>query len=732
MARSIKHISRSGLSGAVSASAIALCALAAPAQAQDVAPTAQAAAPAADAGGLEEIVVTAQKRKERLQDVPIAVAAVNAAMLAKAGVNQMTDLRVSVTGLNSVETASYFTPRLRGIGSSALGPGIENAVATYIDGVYMASAQSALLSLNNIEQVEVLKGPQGTLFGRNATGGLIQITTREPTADPSADIRLEYANYDTITASAYVSGGITDGITADLAVRDSHQGKGWGVNEYNGKDVWKTDQDTAVRSKLVIRPGDTTKITLIGDYARKRGSTVVYTVAPGKVSPYTGTVSDLTGYNTDTNINPYLSGWNWGVSGKLEQELGDLTLMSLSAFRKSRYSFQFDLDYTAANGQEIYPTDQGKTFSQEIQLQPTSNMGKLKWVVGAYYFYSQGGYDPNIVALPMFGITAYNTSQQTTKSVAGFAQGTYEIVNNLNITLGGRYTYEKRALIGTDRTFLYGGDTDIAPPVSVDKSVNFKKFTFRASIDYKPTPDTLLYASFNRGFKSGGFNAGTITDAPFRPEVLDAYELGFKSDWLGRSLRINGAAFYYDYKDIQVQIVRLGAIGILNGASARIYGADLDVEAKLSNELTIAAGAEYLDSKFKSFPSAVISNPAGGTPITYGPVDGNRLPVNSKLTANARISYVKPIAGGEINATANAYYNSGWFSEPDNVVRQNRFVQFNASLGWTGDDGLSLTIWGKNLTDKRINSYASTPPEGTPVILWAPPRTYGVTLGAKL
>jgi len=239
----------------------------------------------------------------------------------------------------------------------------------------------------------------------------------------------------------------------------------------------------------------------------------------------------------------------------------------------------------------------------------------------------------------------------------------------------------------------------------------------------------MAYASLNRGFKSGGFNAGSLTDAPFKPETLDAYELGLKSTLLDRRVRLNLAAFYYDYKDVQVQILRTGSIGIVNADSARTYGFDAEAEIALTNNLHVNAGFELLDSKFKRFGFIGISTPLGGTPLVYGPVDGNTMPLAPKLTANLSADYKFPLGPGEMTLNATGYYNSGWYTEPDNVIRQPRFVQLNLSATWVRPSGFSLSVWGKNVTNVRTTALGETTVEGTHIVLWSAPRTYGVTAG---
>src|SRR5690606_18561080 len=260
---------------------------------------------------VEEIVVTAQKRSESLQDVPIAISAVTEAQLTRMGVSGITDLKVAVPTLNLTNSSGNLTSSLRGVGSNGIGAGVESPVAVYIDGVYIASPTSSLLSLNNIRQIEVLKGPQGTLFGRNATGGLIQVFTLDPSDTPTGRFSVGYGNYDTVNGAAYLAGALSNAVAMDLAVTASRQGDGWGTNRVNGLDVYKLDHDVAARTKLRFRAGETTTFTLAADYSDRRDSFAAFRVSPDTISgfvPERGPFPSL-GYDTETDTQPVNDLW---------------------------------------------------------------------------------------------------------------------------------------------------------------------------------------------------------------------------------------------------------------------------------------------------------------------------------------------------------------------------------------------------------------------------------------
>lgn len=690
--------------------------------------------PAADASQIGEIIVTAQKRSERLQDVPIAVSAVTSAQLAKTGVRDIVDIKLAVPTLNITNSAGNLTSTLRGIGSNGFGAGFENPVALYIDGVYYAAPASSLLTLNNVAQIEVLKGPQGTLFGRNATGGLIQITTRDPSSTPSGNFSVSYANFDQISGQGYLSGGLTDSVFMDVAVSGTSQGEGWGTNRTNGKDVYKIEHDVAARSKLIFSPSESTKFTLIGDYSDRRDTMTGYAILPGTLSGYdpaAGPAPDL-GYDINTSVHPNFELVAGGGSLRWDQELGDLTFASISAYRKSRTKIDFDYDVSAAQIGRVQQTQRDHQFSQELQLS-SSQRGRLSWLVGAYYFNALSQYDPFLLTAGDLGARITLHNKVRTESLAGYAQATLEIANDTNLTLGGRYTTEKKRVFD-DTTSIYVIPLDVTlPTISTGgDSKRFNKFTYRISLDHRFSPDVLGYVSYNRGFKSGGFNVSTPGSPPFDPETLDAYEAGIKSDLFDRKVRLNVAGFYYDYQNVQVQQLLQGAITVINGAKARVYGIDADLTVQVSPEFRLTTGIGWISPKFSSFPqNCPVSTPQGGTPIVVGPCTGNQLPLASKLTANLVADYTVDVGSGSLALSGNLYYNSGFYPESDNRIRQSRYALLGASVTYTTEGGFSIGAFGKNLTQQRVLNFGTTIPNGTHAGFYQAPRTYGVTAGFK-
>jgi iron complex outermembrane receptor protein len=349
------------------------------------------AADDAPAMGIEEIVVTAQRRAENLQDVPIAITATSGEALERSGVTNAQEIEIVTPGLSFATVGSYAQPRIRGVGTSADAATLENPVAMYVDGVYYAHQAGSVLTLNNIEQVEVIKGPQGTLFGRNATGGLIQITTRQPTQESTGRFSVGYGNYDTFTANAYLAGGITDNLAADIAVYYRDQGEGYGVNRATGQDV-QIMENLAARSKWVLTPSDDTTVTFIVDAARDDGA-IALAPAPGTTALGGGTL--LPAQDVDTPA-PYKNrNEQAGASLKIEHSFSPFDLVSISAYRENDDVVYFpNATNNPATMTLVTLDDENfRQASQELQLLSNKD-SSFSWTTGVYLFWSEGGWKP--------------------------------------------------------------------------------------------------------------------------------------------------------------------------------------------------------------------------------------------------------------------------------------------------------------------------------------------------
>lgn len=702
----------------------------------EVTPADQSAPP--EPQGLAEIVVTAQHRTENIQKVPITINAITSQALANAGATQLSDLATIVSGFVAPGDNSNRPPHLRGVGSQAIVDGNDSAVAYYIDGVYMPNFNPAVLSLNYTDRVEILKGPQGTLFGRNSTAGLISIISRTPSDSLEAEAEGGYANYRSLSGSAYIGGPIASGIRANIAVQASNQLAGWGKNLFDGRDVHQKPLVFSARSKWLIEPATGTKITFIADYEQYR-SVGGLTARPvsGEVSAL-GTVGTATGWNTDVNQIDSQKSESGGAALKIEQDLGFATLSSLSAYRITHgFPQGFDYDATNVDGVTVANNQHNHQFSEELQLIGHGG-SPLQWQAGAYFLNSRDEietYLAGALMAPELLDVAY--ARQKTTSISAYGQATYRMLESTRLTLGLRYTRETRRMTGDEMgTFpLISGGTQNMVVNQTRERVSQGNLTWRIALDHDFASNVLGYASVNRGFKSGGFNLDVITNPPYLAEQLTAYEIGLKMQTADRKIRVNTSAFFYNYNNIQIVGALANSLVLFNGPNARIYGLDLDVDAQITRNFTISGSFEALSAKLRNFKDAPIYSPngpaVGGYTLSIGDVSGRKVPWAPGVTGSLSAVYKIPTSWGDWQFVAMTSYNSGFYTEVDNRVRQNAYALLEGNISYTLPEGHAwVKIWGKNLTNRQIANYFYTTPVATQVVLDSP-RTYGFTIGYK-
>lgn len=734
---------------AVFLSGVAVLAVAAPhmAQAQETAPT-----QAAQSGGVEDIIVTAQRRNERQQDVPIAISTITAAAAAQQGVLGTESLGLAVPSLQfSRQTGNGGTPFLRGVGSTQAAAGAESPVAVYVDDVYIGSANATLLQFNNIESTEVLKGPQGTLFGRNATGGVVHIHTRKPSHDFGLDATVGGGSYQTYYGNMYVTGGLSDTVAVNFAAAGQNQDKGYGRSLITGEDTLK-GWNYGFRGQLLWEPDADTSLLFSADYSKNKGDQGMSVVlAPGTIGTGGGTGGGK--FGTYAFPADYSENTVYGLSGKLTHDFGPFSAVLVTAYRKSTQKYRSDADASPTGGR-IIAVDISepftRTFSQEVQIVSPQD-GAFKWIVGGFYYRSEAGFDPLTfqgAAFAPFGGSYQVRDLQKLDSVAGFGEASYEFLPDTKLTAGVRYTRDSFNL-----SVRMNNAAGVPLPNSpFATSSSFPKVTYRAILDHKFSRDIMVYASYSRGFKSGGYNlsAPTIGSGATRqlapvvePEVLDAYEIGFKSELFDRMLRFNGALFRYDYSNLQVTSIQNATSITLNAASARVKGFDADVSFVPSSRFSLNGGFSILDSKFRSFPTGplFVPNPAVCTPVprTTGPVTGgnttciadlagNRTSRAPKFTFSVSATYTVPTDMGEFALNTSLYHNSGFYWEPDNRYAQPKHDLLNATLSWKSPDGqYELKAYARNILNEYYYSYFSETTgrdSGSPEM----PRNYGAAL----
>jgi iron complex outermembrane recepter protein len=720
---------------------------------------------------LEEIVVTAQRREQNLQDTPVAVSAFSAQTLQAGGVSNVRELTQVDPSLNIPASAGVYLPFLRGVGNSVGGAvGNESSVATYIDDMYYTRLSTAYLGLGSIDRVEVLKGPQGTLFGRNSSGGAIQMFTKDPGQDAEVSATVGYGNYDTISGQFYASTPITDALRWNIAIGASDQRDGWGNSIVTGDDAY-LEKYATVRSKLIWEPGTGTRVKLVGFYAYSKGD-IGFTqdrhkgsygssanwaalgapFPPGYPNPpvVLRSLADTPGgfYDNRLNFRDFQREEGYGASLRIDQDLGFADFVSISAFRNSKGVGRYDADYTAQNFFYGNLNDIDRQITQELQLK-SKRSSRIDWILGAFYLRYKAAYNPvavvgdliDALVAPGGRLNQYGT--QIVNSYSLYGQATAPISDLTNVTLGLRYTRDELSGVGRTTATIPGvGEVPTAPDFRDSK--RFQRLTWKGAIDHHFTDDLMAYASVSRGYKAGAYNTFPLDSAPALPETVDAYEIGVKSELFDRRVRLNGALFWNDIKNPQVlTLLSKGlavGLGLTNAQKARVKGAEIGIEAIATEGLTLRGAATYLDAKYRKFTNAPFYDLNGTTlvgPVT-GDASGNRLANVPRWRFNIGANYAVDTGAGKWIGDVGAGYTSSFAWNADNRVFEKSVMLVNASLSFTPSalDWMTIGIWGKNLGNVKYYAITqeSTGPAGDiggDIAGAAPPRTYGGKISFK-
>ena len=683
---------------------------------------------ASDSLALTEIVVTAQRQSESLQQVPIAVSAVTAEALAARGIADSLSLEVAVPNLTLTQNGVSITPFLRGVGSNQSNPNDEASVATYIDGIYIPSVTGNIFRYNNIERIEVLKGPQGTLFGRNATGGVIQIVTRDPETEPLFQGDIGYGKYDTIEASAYATTGLGANLAADLSVVYARNGDGYGRDINRDADIFKRNE-LGLRSKILWTAGERTEIRLSADYSRLKSTGTDYQLAEGVIG-----VDGVTSWpgKRKTNTDWKNTGDNevYGGSLRIDHDFDFARFVSLTGYRHVDGDFHLDQDATPTPIVRADINQFAESWSQEFQLLAPSGSA-IDWLLGAYYFNADYAYTP--LRIEGFGAAPFTTldlyGSQNTESLSAYGQATIPLTESTGLTFGLRYTTEDQKTKGS----IVGDGVVVLPEDLTRQKQNFKKLTWRVALDHDFSDDILGYLSYNRGIKSGGFNMINANTPGYNPEILDAFEAGLKTQLFDRRVRFNIAAFFYKYKDIQVfNITGGGAVLTTNAAKAEVKGIDIDAAWRVTNELTLSGGLGVLDSEYTDFPDATYTPPSPlDGPQTTIDATGNDLIYAPKVSGNVALDYAMPTDVGTFNLNGTLSFRDKVYVSAANRLAIPGYTVVNASLGWTStSEKFGVKLWARNLFDKDYYLNRTEQALGDIQFL-APPRTFGVTFSVK-
>ena len=698
---------------------------------------------AATAAALDEVVVTARKREESVQDVPIAMSVLGGDALSSQGITDIRTFATQVPGLVFSNHADLKTSEtsIRGVRSESRSAGQDPSVGYYLDEVYLGGGVGAAIDYFDLQRIEVLRGPQGALFGRNTIGGVISLSTRRPTFAPEGYVEVGAGNYGSVEARAAVSGPLVDDRVAGRLAVSITDRDGYAKNLSTGRDVEDAGRKAA-RGSLLFNAGESTELLASFDYLRiKQRSNALETFAysSGAGNLLARFIGGFPGPNRDPydrrvvgDLDPVEDMKAYGANLRATVDLGSMTLVSISGYREHEYYGIYDTEQTDARWTYSSSPESVRRFSQEIRLASAPGE-KLDWLAGLYYyrqhtineFIGSFGVDAlGVLRLPA-GFFVNSVGDQETKSYAAFANATYRFSPSLSATLGVRYTrdqkdisYDQRdpiGVIGGSRTF------------TSEKS--FNRATPSLSLSFTPNESLLIYGLVANGFKSGGFNdfIGDATAVGFEPEKLWNYEVGAKAELLDRRLTMNASAFVMRWSDIQLQADNPATPffdpATRNAGAAESRGLELEVRFRPVERLSLSVAAASVDAKFtEGFL------PDGRTPL-------RQIPYSPQYTANLGAEYRQPLPGSTLDFE---FRIEGQLTGVDYLdtsnIPQSRVDAWQELNAWLTlaerEDRWSVSLWGRNLTDDtrptRFFNVATNPLVGQQLIALNAPRTFGI------
>jgi iron complex outermembrane recepter protein len=740
---------------------------------------AQAAeAAAAPSEGVGDIVVTAQRREEAVNNVSTAIRAFTGKDLQQLGVNNPLDLGKQVTGLlakNSPNGASQVEFYLRGVGLTDFTSTTNPSVGIYVDDVSKPAPEMANFGLFDMARVEVLKGPQGTLYGRNSTAGAVNFISQAPVDRLEGYVRLGYASFDDKHYEAVVNAPLTSTLFGRVSFAGDQAGDhGYFTNLTTGDHLGRRNEN-AVRAQLLWEPSSKFQARLTFNYGRAKDDTAqlahVGTMAAGKPGQYCapvlagqrdeGPCVDNVGYASPTN-QPYVGATDFPNNLRLRDRNGNLrlsydfgraTATSITAYQKFNRQQNQDIDASPLAQANNPNRDQINAFSQEIRLTSDKSWG-FDWILGAFYSYDRVQFAQRIdLTATVNGPLTSNFADQRTRSEAVFGTVTVPIVDKVDFVGGLRYTHEARSWVGGSfigsfdsigQAFAAGapvlsalplpaGNPGSGGPLDFPNHIRANKVNFKAQLEYRPIDNWLLYAGVSNGFRSGGFSSAIIFRQealqPYKPETLTDYEAGAKLRLLGGKLQLNAGGFYYDYKGYQANFVSEGEANsrLQNVGTVQIYGVETDITARPIPPLMLRLGADYLHAEIVSSDTVLL--PYGTGPATT--IKGNSLPNAPKVSVNGLARYDLPLNDVLKSAfQVDFNYVSSHFLEPNNraVLKQSAYALLNTRITLGAiNDKWELAFWGKNLTGKlyKTAGYDLASSFGFDLLTYGQPRTFG-------
>jgi len=670
-----------------------------------------------------DIVVTATRTgATRLQDTPLAVTAVDATTLDAAGIKDIRDLTSLAPSLQVTQNASFSQVYIRGIGSNNVFAGSDPSSTIHLDGIYLARPASYLTNFIDVERIEVLRGPQGTLYGRNSVGGTINVISRRPSNEVEGKAQLTYGNYNFMRAEGYLSGPIVEDKIAGSFSFMGTKRDGYLKNIVPGIGDADNERTHGGRGQLRFTPSAPLEIILRGDYVKSNDSLAGY-IKLLQATPDPLANSVLGDFRKiAVNIRPSSERRQWGVAAEVNYDVGEsMQLKSLTGYREYRLRQVGDTDGTAQNVRRTDQFEGQRQFSQELNL--TGDVGGLTYIFGAYYFGEHIEVDSSVTTFPT--VRANFSPTVDTEAFAGFGQATYALSSQISLTAGLRYTRERKRFDQVATNFSLPTGLPLAgfPRTYVASDV-YKAWTPKVGVEFRPTDGMLLYASATKGFKSGGFNFASTNPAQgFDPETLWSYEVGAKLDLLDRLLRLNGTYFHYDYKDLQVQsFLTPGVVDITNASDATVDGVELEVQVRPAAGIQFGGTLAYLDAVYKNYPTAL--RPGN---IAFD-ASGNRLNLAPKWAYTVFAQADVPVGEGSFFARGEYNHRTRQFFTASNsgLDQQEGYGLVNASMGYTlPGDRWQFLVFGRNLADKEYVTSTATFTAGVAGRV-GEPRTYGV------
>lgn len=679
---------------------------------------------------IETVVVTAEKRQEVAQNVPASITAITGSQATALGIKSSNDLTQLTPALSWNQSNAAGSPYIRGVGSLISTAGNLSDVPVYMDGVLLISPVQYNFNFNNVERIEVLEGPQGTLFGRNAAGGVINIVTRDPSRVRSADLSLGYGNYNTLDVQADGNTPITETLAANVAIDYHNQFDGWGHNILTGKQVYR-DRSFNALGKLDWQPDASTDLILTASYGHSYSNLDNVRIIQGTVGQLGG-VGPAGFYDANNSYPSFIRTDVTSVSLRASHEFGIATFRSITSYTDMNAMWSYDSDGGPLVLIEGPIPETASGFTQEFQLvSPTDQ--KLTWIAGLFYIQSDYAFVPIVLnginvggSYPGGMVDVWGHTGGT--SYAAYAQSTWAFLPHTNLTLGGRYTIDNRTV---------DGHVDVAgtPGTKNYQTANFQQPTYRVALDHHFSADVMAYASMSDGFNSGQFNTGNAFAPAVQPEEITAYEVGFKSQYFDHRLQVNAAAYLYNFRGLQVNVIQNAVTLQTNAAAAHIRGVELSIQAVPIPDLHLGAALSYNDAYFSDYNNAQIYGPlpTGGYTTVSGDVTGNRLTNAPMWSYTLSASYDLRTEVGDLLPAVNYSYKARSYQDYQNSLWIPPQNELNASLTFdpAGSSQWEFQVWGKNLLDEK--TYASMDirneaAQYTP----AAPLTYGVDVTLHL